>query len=170
MGTSKSKYHVTEDGRIFEVRDDGSVIDKGTLESVVDQSKGKKSGLRLSWKLDWKELLVYAGIIYLLICHIDSHKRFFEMYFEVNSGYFRSCWNVLAGGICAWLSIRLARKMPDRPIWIYLSFCIGIFFLFFSGNSIYCYSTSFWPFTCVSSVTVTMWALSLNSKPCSKNG
>lgn len=42
MGEQSNKYHITDDGKIYQVQDDGSIKEKGQIEELLERSSSKK--------------------------------------------------------------------------------------------------------------------------------
>lgn len=132
MGEQSNKYHITDDGKIYQVQDDGSIKEKGQIEELLERSSSKKrvkTIIRNRW--DW--ISVTFGTIIILLLNIFNEERFYRSDFNyaIHVFFFDSvCWSVLVDFICIGLTWKLSRRKKSNKFLLYLLYAVEVLFLY----------------------------------------
>lgn len=131
MGEQSNKYHITDDGKIYQVQDDGSIKEKGQIEELLERSSSKKK-VKTIIRKRWDWISVTFGTILFLLIVIFNEERFYRYDFShaIHVFFFDSvCWSVLVDFICIGLTWKLSRRKKSNKFLLYLLYAVGVLFL-----------------------------------------
>lgn len=132
MGQQPNKYHISDDGKVYQIQKDGSITEICQIDVLLNQSTSKpKSDVNFLTK-NWVWRCVFGGVLLALLISAFGEERFYRYDFTKSLHVFffdSSCWIYLLILCCVFGTWLMYKKQAKQKIWIYVVYAIGIFFM-----------------------------------------
>lgn len=133
MEQQPNKYHISDDGKIFQIQKDGSITEKGQIDVLLNQSTlNPKSNVKYFLSKNYVWLCVFGGVLLALLISVFGEERFHRYDFAASIHVFffdSSCWIYLLALCCVFGSWVMHKKQDKQKVWIYVVYAIGLFFM-----------------------------------------
>ena len=164
MGQQPNKYHISDDGKVYQIQKDGSVTEKGQIDVLLNQSTSKpNSNVKYYLKKNSIWLCVFCGVLLFLLISIFCSERLDGLGFKNGLEFFffhSFYWIPLLTLCCVFGTWFMHKKQAKQKIWIWVVYAIGIFFMI--GGRYYEYLYFDFVFL-VPAITLSIWAYALQN-------
>ena len=130
MGQQPNKFHISDDGKIFQIQKDGSITEKGQIDVLLNQSSSNpKPNVKYFLTKNYIWLCVFGGVLLSLLIIVFGEERFYYygLADSIHVFFFDStCWIYLLTLCCVFGTWVMHKKQANRIMWIYAVYGMGV--------------------------------------------